>query len=164
MGRVRYLLTLALATVMIAACGGDDSPDTPPAPPPQAGAGATAEERGTARSRRRERRRGSDGKRYSSPSDVSGSNGEPAQKGSAELPSPATTRAKYRSGASRVVYHEARLRCLTIPRRSLANAYGAEADDSLAIATAYAKRESPAPAYRPAVRDGCLDGLSTNRR
>jgi hypothetical protein len=164
MTSLRSLVLLVAVAAVLAGCG-DDEGSTTPAPPPQEVAGATGRDGESARRERgsRSRRaRGEDGKRFSSPRELGGGGSD--RDGAAKLPSPAQTRAKYTKGAARVVYHEARLRCLTQPRTTLANVYGVEADDTAGIAAGYARRESPAPQYRRAVYDGCLDGLSTNPR
>ena len=71
-------------------------------------------------------------------------------------------RSKYK-GTSRVVYHQARLRCLVVPASSLARAYDVSADDPNKLAEAYARREFP-PTQARAAYDGCRDGLSNNRK
>jgi hypothetical protein len=68
------------------------------------------------------------------------------------------------TGTNRTVYYEARSRCLTIPLRSLARAYGARSDQPDDVAQAYAEREAPIGSGHEAALAGCLDGINSRAR
>jgi hypothetical protein len=68
------------------------------------------------------------------------------------------------TGTARTVYYESRARCLTIPLRSLARAYGARSEQPQDVAAAYAARQAPSSDVRQAALQGCLDGINTRIR
>ncbi len=162
---VRLLAVLVLASAaMVAGCGGDDSksPAAPATPTSQdGGASGASGQSGSSKSK--------DGSGFTSPQQLADDRKSARRRARARSqrkrqPSgfdPAV-RSKYK-GTSRVVYHQARLRCLVIPASSLARAYDVSANDPNKLAEAYARREFP-PTLARAAYDGCRDGLSNNRK
>ena len=164
----RLLIVLALAGAAIAAgCGDDSEPSSPAAPATttsrDGGATGATGKKGSSKSR--------DGKGFSSPQQLDEGDGKSAserrqaRRRASRRPSgfdPAV-RNQYK-GTNRVVYHQARLRCLVVPAESLARAYGVSDEDPNKLAEAYARREFPLESQTRAAYDGCRDGLSSNKR
>jgi hypothetical protein len=160
-----FAVLLLLSAAIAAGCGGDDSDKSSPAAPAtttsqDGGASGASGKGGSSRSK--------DGQGFSSPQQLGDDRNSSSKRDRARRkrrrPSrfDPSVRSKY-TGTNRVVYHQARLRCLVVPASSLARAYGVSADDTDKLAEAYARREFP-PSLARAAYDGCRDGLSNNRK
>jgi len=160
---MRWLFVLLLAVVTslgLSSCGGDDEPSrgaTTGSSANRGGASAPAAEGEKARSG------GSQAREQSRPEESRRRSRSVDQRKRALARRPSARRSRYK-GRRRLIYIEARSRCLSIPLRSLASLYDASGSEVEDVARAYAGREAPTGSGRAAAIDGCLDGINTRLR